>query len=284
MQSIITLKNFDHSCSFGNQQPIGLIAGMNAIESYELLAQVAEVCKKTASKYGISFVFKVSFDKANRSSIHSYRGVGMEKGLTWLADIKAQFNVPIITDVHDVSQVDAVSQVADILQLPAFLSRQTDLVLALARCGKPINIKKAQFLTPDDMRHVIAKFAECGGQQVMLCERGSCFGYHNLVVDMLAFDIMKSFGVPVIFDVTHALQLPGAGDLAADGRRAAALQLAKAGISQGIAGVFLETHPNPEQAKCDGPCALPLHLLDAFIGQLVAVDRLVKSQPLLAIE
>ena len=201
----------------------------------------------------------------------------MEKGLEILAEIKETKAVPIITDVHEPSQAAAVAEVADVLQLPAFLCRQTDLVVALAKTGKPVNVKKAQFLAASEMEHIIRKFEDAGSDQVMLCERGSSFGYNNLVVDTLNFGIMKATGYPVIFDVTHALQLPGGRSDSADGRRQAVADLMRAGMSQRIAGLFLEAHPNPAEAKCDGPCALPLDKLEPFLAQAKVMDDLVKS-------
>ena len=266
-----------------NHLPMLLIGGMNVLESEELALQVGSEFKRVCSKLGIPYVFKASFDKANRSSIHSFRGPGLEKGLQILARIKQQLNVPILTDVHAPEQAEAVAQVVDILQLPAFLSRQTDLVVALAKTGAMINIKKAQFLAPREMGHILRKFEEAGNRQLMLCERGSSFGYNNLVVDMLGFPILKSFGYPVLFDVTHALQMPGGRSDSADGRRQDVLTLAKAGLSQGLAGLFLEAHPDPDKALCDGPCALPLAVLEPFLQQLQALDKLVKSQSLLVI-
>ncbi len=260
-----------------NDQPLVLFGGMNVLESAELAAEIAghyvEVCKSLQ----IPYVFKASFDKANRSSMHSFRGPGLSRGLQILADIKARFNVPVITDVHEPAQAAAVAEVADVIQLPAFLSRQTDLVVAMAKTGRPINVKKAQFLAPHEMRHIINKCREAGNSRILLCERGTMFGYNNLVVDTLGFGIMKRLGCPVIFDVTHALQMPGGRADSADGRRAAVFELAKAGISQGLAGLFLEAHPDPEQAKCDGPCALPLAKLEPFLRQLKALDELVKN-------
>ncbi len=266
-----------------NQLPMLVIGGMNVLESEELALQVAGEFKRVCARLGIPYVFKASFDKANRSSISSYRGPGLDKGLQILARIKQQLQVPVLTDVHEPQQAEAVAQVVDILQLPAFLSRQTDLVMALAKTGAIINIKKAQFLAPREMVHILRKFEEAGNRQLMLCERGSSFGYNNLVVDMLGFPIMKSFGYPVLFDVTHALQMPGGRTDSADGRRRDVLSLARAGISQGIAGLFLEAHPDPDQALCDGPCALPLAVLEPFLQQLQALDKLVKSQAELVI-
>ncbi|MDA0689656.1 MAG: 3-deoxy-8-phosphooctulonate synthase, partial [Proteobacteria bacterium] len=227
----------------------------------------------------IPLVFKASFDKANRSSLDSYRGPGLEEGLRWFQEVKQQLELPLITDVHEPAQAALVAEVVDVIQLPAFLSRQTDLVAAMAATGAAINIKKAQFLAPQEMSHILHKFEQAGNSRLMLCERGSSFGYNNLVVDMLGFGIMKRFGYPVLFDVTHSLQQPGARSDSAGGRREQVTELAKAGISQGIAGLFLEAHPDPDQALCDGPCALRLEVLEAFLAQLKALDELVKSQP-----
>jgi 2-dehydro-3-deoxyphosphooctonate aldolase (KDO 8-P synthase) len=262
-----------------NTQPLVLAGGMNVLESEELALQVAAKFHEVCSDLGIPWIFKASFDKANRSSIRSFRGPGLEKGLQILARVKQQFNVPVLTDIHEPAQAAPAAEVADIIQLPAFLSRQTDLVMAMAATGAMINIKKAQFLSPREMGHILHKFEEAGNEQLMLCERGSCFGYNNLVVDMLGFPIMKAFGYPLLFDVTHALQMPGGRAESADGRRQHVLALAKAGVSQGIAGLFLEAHPDPDKALCDGPCALPLHQLRPFLQQLKALDDLVKQQP-----
>jgi 2-dehydro-3-deoxyphosphooctonate aldolase (KDO 8-P synthase) len=254
---------------------------MNVLESKDLALEVADHYVNTAQKLNIPYVFKASFDKANRSSVNSFRGPGLDKGLEILAAVKSAYNVPIITDVHEPHQAQAAAEVADVIQLPAFLSRQTDLVVAMAKTQAVINIKKAQFLTPYEMAHIITKFKEAGNDRLMLCERGSSFGYNNLVVDMLGFGIMKEFGHPLLFDVTHALQIPGGQAHAAGGRRAQVTQLALAGMSQGIAGLFLEAHPDPSKAKCDGPCALPLIQLEPFLRQVKAVDDLVKSLPTL---
>lgn len=260
-----------------NDSPFVLFGGMNVLESRDLAMTVAEKYVEVTQALGIPLVFKASFDKANRSSIESYRGPGMEEGLKILAEIKQSFKVPIITDIHEPQQAAPVSEVADVLQLPAFLSRQTDLVVAMANTGAVINIKKAQFLAPQEMGHILKKFEEAGNQRLMLCERGSSFGYNNLVVDMLGFSIMKQFAYPVLFDVTHALQKPGGLTASADGRRADVTLLARAGLSQGLAGLFLEAHPDPEQALCDGPCALKLDSLHSFLQQMKAQDELVKS-------
>jgi len=260
----------------GNHLPFVLFGGMNVLESRDLAMRIAEHYAEVTSKLGIPFVFKASFDKANRSSIHSYRGPGLDKGLDIFAEIKATFNVPIITDVHEPHQAKPVAEVADIIQLPAFLARQTDLVVAMAATGAVINVKKPQFLAPHEMRHILKKFGEAGNHQVILCERGSCFGYNNLVVDMLGMDEMKQLA-PVMFDATHALQRPGGRADSADGRRAQAAVLARSGMALGLAGLFIEAHPDPDQAKCDGPCALPLNKLEAYLQQMQAVDQLVKS-------
>lgn len=267
--------------AISNDNPMVLLGGMNVLESRDLAMQIAEHYVEVTEKLGIPYVFKASFDKANRSSLHSYRGPGLDEGLKILQEIKQTFNVPVITDVHEPSQAGPAAEVCDIIQLPAFLSRQTDLVQAMAETGAVINIKKAQFLAPQEMKHILHKCEEAGNHQLMLCERGSSFGYNNLVVDMLGFTIMKEFGYPVIFDATHALQMPGGRSDSAGGRRAMAAQLARAGLSQGIAGLFLEAHPDPNQAKCDGPCALPLGTLEAYLTQMKAVDDLIKSLPLL---
>ncbi|MFI0472164.1 3-deoxy-8-phosphooctulonate synthase [Halomonas sp. HMF6819] len=261
----------------GNSLPLMLLGGMNVLESAELADEVAAAYVEATTALAMPYVFKASFDKANRSSVHSYRGPGLEKGLQILADIKARYHVPIITDVHEPHQAAAAAEVADIIQLPAFLARQTDLVVAMAKTGAAINIKKPQFLAPHEMRHIITKFNEAGNDRLMLCERGSSFGYNNLVVDMLGFGDMKETGYPLFFDVTHALQRPGGRADSADGRRAQVAELARAGVAVGLAGLFLEAHPDPDNAKCDGPCALPLDQLKPFLTQLSQLDALVKG-------
>jgi 2-dehydro-3-deoxyphosphooctonate aldolase (KDO 8-P synthase) len=270
--------------AIANDKPFVLFGGMNVLESRDLALQVAEAYVKVTSELKIPYVFKASFDKANRSSITSFRGPGMEQGLKIFQEIKQTFNVPVITDVHEPCQCAPVAEVCDVIQLPAFLSRQTDLVVAMAKTGAAINIKKAQFLAPQEMKHILKKCNEAGNDRLMLCERGSSFGYNNLVVDMLGFGIMKQTGYPVIFDVTHSLQMPGGRSDSAGGRRQQVVELGRAGMSQGIAGLFLEAHPDPDNAKCDGPCALPLDKLKPFLQQMKAVDELVKSFPVLKIE
>jgi len=260
-----------------NDKPFVLFGGMNVLESRDLAMQICEEYVKVTQKLGIPYIFKASFDKANRSSVNSFRGPGLEEGMKIFEEIKKTFNVPVITDVHEPYQAAPVAEVCDIIQLPAFLSRQTDLVVAMAKTNAVINIKKAQFLAPQEMKHILKKCEEVGNDQLILCERGTSFGYNNLVVDMLGFGIMKQFDYPIIFDVTHALQMPGGRSDSAGGRRAQVTDLAKAGLSQGLAGLFLEAHPDPDSAKCDGPCALRLNKLEPFLAQLKALDELVKS-------
>ena len=277
-KSHIEIKDRGHGAiTIGNDKPFVLFGGMNVLESKELAFEIAEQYVDICKRLGIGYVFKASFDKANRSSLHSYRGPGLNKGVDWLGQIKEKYQVPIITDVHEPYQAEPVAEVADIIQLPAFLSRQTDLVEAMAKTGAIINIKKAQFLAPHEMRHIINKCLEAGNDKLILCERGSAFGYNNLVVDMLGFDTMKQMDVPVFFDVTHSLQQPGARSDSAGGRREQITTLARAGMATGLAGLFLEAHPNPEDAKCDGPCALRMNQLEPFLRQLKQIDDLVKG-------
>ncbi|WP_438951965.1 3-deoxy-8-phosphooctulonate synthase [Porticoccus sp.] len=268
-----------------NNRPFVLFGGMNVLESRDLAMRVAEAYVTVTRKLAIPYVFKASFDKANRSSIHSYRGPGLDEGLKIFQEIKETFGVPLITDVHEISQAAPVAEVCEILQLPAFLARQTDLVKAMAATHAVINIKKPQFLSPGQMGNIVEKFKECGNQKLMLCERGSAFGYDNLVVDMLGFRTMKEVGngLPVIFDVTHALQCRDPMGLASGGRRHQVVELARAGIAVGLAGLFLEAHPDPDRARCDGPSALPLDALEPFLHQIKALDDLIKSQPELTI-
>lgn len=265
--------------AFANDRPMALFGGMNVLESRDIALRVAEAYAEVTGKLGMPWVFKASFDKANRSSLHSYRGPGMEEGLKLFQEIKDTFGCPVITDVHEPYQAAPVAEVADIIQLPAFLARQTDLVVAMARTGAIINIKKPQFLAPQEMKHILHKCEEAGNERLILCERGSSFGYNNLVVDMLGFGIMKQFGYPVFFDVTHALQMPGGRSDSAGGRRQQVAELGRAGISQGIAGLFLEAHPDPDNAKCDGPCALRLDRLEPFLTQMQTLDNTVKAFP-----
>lgn len=277
-QTIIRVGQGKDPVEVANQLPFVLFGGMNVLESRDLALHIAEHYVEVTQALGIPYVFKASFDKANRSSIHSFRGPGLDEGLKILQEVKQTFNVPIITDVHEPYQAAPVAEVADIIQLPAFLARQTDLVVAMAKTDAVINVKKPQFLAPHEMRHILTKFKEAGNDKVILCERGSSFGYNNLVVDMLGMDDMKQYA-PVMFDATHALQRPGARADSADGRRAQAAELARSGMALGIAGLFIEAHPDPNQAKCDGPCALPLSKLQGYLAQMKAVDDLVKSFP-----
>ncbi|MDP7631265.1 MAG: 3-deoxy-8-phosphooctulonate synthase, partial [SAR324 cluster bacterium] len=244
--------------TFANNRPFVLVGGMNVLESDNLALQIAETFRKVTDRLGIPYVFKASFDKANRSSEDSFRGPGLEEGLRMLERVKSEFGVSVLTDVHEPRQAAPVAEVADVIQLPAFLSRQTDLVVAMARTKAAINIKKAQFLAPEETGNILRKFESAGNSRLLLCERGTSFGYNNLVVDMLGFPILKGFGYPVLFDVTHALQRPGGHGTVAGGRREQVRELALSGMAQGLAGLFLEAHPHPEAAKCDGPCALPL--------------------------
>ena len=271
-QQIINVGNVD----VANHLPFVLFGGMNVLESRDLAMRIAEHYVEVTQKLNIPYFFKASFDKANRSSVTSYRGPGMEEGLRIFEEIKSTFNVPLITDVHEPHQAAPVAEVVDVIQLPAFLARQTDLVVAMAKTGSVINVKKPQFLAPHEMRHIIGKLGEAGNDKVILCERGSCFGYNNLVVDMLGMDAMKEYA-PVIFDATHALQMPGGRATSADGRRAQAAQLARSGMALGLAGLFIEAHPNPDEALCDGPCALPLAKLEPYLQQMKALDELVKG-------
>lgn len=279
-QNIITVGKLKIS----NDLPFTLFGGMNVLESRELALEVASAYKEITDRLAIPFVFKASFDKANRSSVSSFRGPGLEKGCEILAEIKETFDVPVISDIHEPFQAKSAAEVVDVLQLPAFLCRQTDLVVALAETGRPINVKKAQFLAAHEMGHIVRKFEEAGNKQILLCERGSSFGYNNLVVDPLNFGIMKRTGCPVVFDVTHSLQIPGGRSDSAGGRRQAVFELMLAGMSQRIGGLFLESHPNPAEAKCDGPCALPLGKLELFLAQAKAMDDLVKNLPEIEVE
>ncbi|MGP9798536.1 3-deoxy-8-phosphooctulonate synthase [Halomonas sp. 86] len=272
--------------SLSNSLPFALFGGINVLESRDMALKACEHYVEVTRKLSIPYVFKASFDKANRSSIHSYRGPGLEEGMRIFEDVKKEFGVPVITDVHEPWQAAPVAEVVDILQLPAFLARQTDLVMALAKTGKPINIKKPQFLSPGQMVNIVEKFKEAGNDQLMLCDRGTSFGYDNLVVDMLGFGVMKDTcgNLPIIFDVTHALQQRDPLGAASGGRRKQALELARAGMAVGIGGLFLEAHPDPDNAKCDGPSALPLHLLEPFLTQIKAIDDAVKAMPALEID
>ena len=270
---------------FANDAPFVLLGGVNVLESRDFALEVAASYVEVCSQLDIPLVFKASYDKANRSSIHSFRGPGLEEGLSILAEVKSRFGVPLITDVHAPEQAAPAAEVCDIIQLPAFLARQTDLVAAMAATGAVINIKKPQFLSPSQVGNLVEKFRECGNDRLLICERGSNFGYDNLVVDMLGFGVMKATtgDVPIIFDVTHALQCRDPAGAASGGRRSQVAELARAGMAVGLAGLFLEAHPDPDKALCDGPSALPLAQLRPFLEQVKAIDTLVKSLPTLTI-
>mgnify|MGYP001234062638 CR=1 FL=1 len=268
------LRNFE----IDNNKPLVLMGGMNVLESRDLAMEVAERFKEVSLKHNINYIFKGSFDKANRSSIKSFRGPGMEEGLKILQEISNTFDIPVITDIHEPNQAEPVSEICEVIQIPAFLARQTDLVNAAAKTKSIIQFKKPQFLSAPEMSNIVEKCSSAGNSQITLCERGNSFGYNNLVVDTLNFQILKKLSKPVIFDVTHSLQLPGGLGSATGGRREYVLSLAKAGISQSIAGLFLEAHPTPDKAMCDGPCALPLSILEEFMKQIKDLDEFVKNQ------
>lgn len=275
MQKVVNVNGIE----IANDKPFVLFGGMNVLESRDLAMSMCEAYVEVTQKLGIPLIFKASWDKANRSSVHSYRGPGLDEGLKIFQELKQTFGVSLITDVHETWQAKPVSEVVDVLQLPAFLARQTDLVEALARTGNAINVKKPQFLSPGQVKNIVEKFAECGNERVILCERGVNFGYDNLVVDMLGFGVMKqaSQGSPVIFDVTHALQCRDPLGAASGGRREQVVELARAGMAVGLGGLFIESHPNPDAARCDGPSALPLAKLEPFLRQMKAIDELVKG-------
>jgi len=264
--------------TIGNDEPMTLMGGVNVLESRDLAMQVAEKFKEISVKLDINYIFKGSFDKANRSSINSFRGPGIEEGLKILQEVSDTFDIATITDIHEPDQAKPVSEVCEIVQIPAFLARQTDLVAAAASTEAILQFKKPQFLSAPEMKNIIQKCESAGNSKITLCERGNSFGYNNLIVDTLNFQILKDLNKPVIFDVTHSLQLPGGLGNAAGGRREYLLSLAKAGISQGIAGLFLETHPDPDNAKCDGPCALRLDMLEPFLKQIKDLDMFIKEQ------
>ena len=269
--------------TIGNSKSLTLMGGMNVLESRDLAMRVAEEFKTVSDKLEINYIFKGSFDKANRSSVTSFRGPGMEEGLKILQEISTQLSIPVITDIHEPEQAVPVSEVCEVVQIPAFLARQTDLVVAAAQTNSILQFKKPQFLSAPEMKNIIEKCESAGNNKITLCERGNSFGYNNLIVDTLNFQILKNLNKPTIFDVTHALQLPGGLGNAAGGRREFLLSLAKAGISQGIAGLFLEAHPDPDNAKCDGPCALRLEMLEPFLKQVKDLDDFVKGQEILDI-
>ena len=274
------------SIEVSNNKPMVLFGGLNVLEDEKSTLEAVEFYKTITDKHKIPFVFKASFDKANRSSIHSYRGVGMDEGLKIFRKAKEQFGVAIITDVHEQYQCQPVADVVDVIQLPAFLARQTDLVEAMAKTGAVINIKKPQFMSPYQIHNIVDKFAECGNEQVIICERGHCFGYDNLVVDPMAFGVMKEMSgdTPIICDTVHASQMRLPGSAASGGRRALVPDLTRAVLAIGIAGIFIEAHPDPDKAKCDGPSAIPFAQLEEFLVQAKAVDDLVKNMSLVGIK
>ena len=260
-----------------NDKPFVLIAGLNVLEEEKVILEVISKCKQDAEKFEIPYIFKASYDKANRSSYSSYRGPGVKKGLAILSELKKDFNVPVISDIHTPEEAELAAEVLDIIQIPAFLSRQTDLIEAACMTSRPLNIKKGQFLAPSDIINILNKCSHFKNEQVIICERGTSFGYNNLVVDMLGMVELKETKSPIIFDVTHSLQRPGGLGDKADGRASSVFELARAGISLGLAGLFLETHPDPPNALCDGPCALRLDELENFLSEIKLLDNLVKS-------
>lgn len=272
-QNIVTVGNV----RFGNQLPLALISGPCAMESREHAFEMAAALKEITDRLGIGLVYKSSFDKANRTSISSARGIGLDKAMTIFADIKERFGLPVVTDVHESEQCAEVAKVVDILQIPAFLSRQTDLLIAAAKTGKAVNVKKGQFLAPWDMANVAAKITGAGNPNVMLCERGASFGYNTLVSDMRALPIMASTGAPVIFDATHSVQQPGGQGATSGGQREFVPVLARAAVAVGVAGLFIETHENPEKAPSDGPNMVPLKEMEALLRQLMAFDAVAKQ-------
>jgi len=261
----------------GSDQPLLLIGGPCALESEDLARRVAEKMAGVCAKLGISYVFKASFDKANRTSLSSYRGPGLEEGLKTLAKIRQELNVPVISDIHDITQVEAAAEVLDIIQIPAFLCRQTDLLVAAAESGKPVNVKKGQFVSPWDMKNAVEKLKGAGGTKTMLVERGACFGYNNLVVDMRSLPVMRSLGCPVIFDATHSVQLPGGAGGASSGQREFIEPLTKAAVAAGIDGLFMEIHPDPDKALCDGPNSIPLDQVETLLARLVRIREAANS-------
>ena len=269
----INFKNIEIS----NSSPIIIIAGLNVFEDLTMASQVASDLKKITDRLGLPFIFKASFDKANRSSVDSYRGPGLEKGIEFFSEIKKALDIPIITDVHEIGQVEKISEIADIIQIPAFLCRQTDLIKAACETKLPLNIKKGQFLSPGQMLNIINKCHAFDNENIILCERGSSFGYNNLIVDFLGISELKNFKKPVILDVTHSLQIPGGQGNAADGRSSQALDLALAGTAIGLAGLFIEVHPDPKKALCDGPSATRLDEIENILSKIKSIDNTVKS-------
>jgi len=261
----------------GGDAPLALLSGPCVIENLDLTLRIAEYLQRLTEKLGVGLVFKASYDKANRSSSHSFRGPGLDEGLEILRRVKDEFGLPVVSDIHDISQVAAAAEVLDLLQIPAFLCRQTDLLQAAARTGKPVNVKKGQFMAPWDMRNVLTKLAEAGGDKVLLTERGSSFGYNNLVVDMRSLALMREFEVPVVFDATHAVQLPGGAGDASSGQREFVAGLSRAAVGMGIDALFWEVHEDPDRALCDGPNSLSLDSLEGLLTQVLQIDQLVRT-------
>ena len=273
---MVKIVKIDH-IEIGGNGPLVLIAGPCVIESEDQIRKTVEGLKEITSEINIPFIFKSSYDKANRTSVKSYRGPGLEKGLKILEKVKGEFDIPLLIDVHRIEEVELVSKVADILQVPAFLCRQTDLIISIARTGKPVNVKKGQFLAPWDMKNVIEKIESTGNKNILLTERGSCFGYNNLVVDMKSLPIMRSFGYPVVFDATHSVQKPGGRGTATGGEREYVPFLAQAAVATGIDGLFLEVHPDPEEALSDGPNMIRLSRVRELLEKLIRIDRIIKT-------
>ncbi|API86427.1 3-deoxy-8-phosphooctulonate synthase [Francisella uliginis] len=263
----------------GNGKPFFLMSGPCVIESEQMAMDTAGYLKEVTEDLGINFVYKSSFDKANRSSINSFRGLGVDKGLEILSKVKKAYNVPVVTDVHEDTPFAEVAEVVDVLQTPAFLCRQTNFILDVCKQGRPVNIKKGQFLAPWDMQHVVAKAKTTGNEQIMVCERGASFGYNNLISDMRSLEIMKDTGCPVVFDATHSVQLPGGQGTSSGGQREFVPVLSKAAMAVGIDGLFMETHPKPDEAKSDGPNSFPMYKIKEFLSLLQELDNLVKNQP-----
>jgi 2-dehydro-3-deoxyphosphooctonate aldolase (KDO 8-P synthase) len=261
----------------GSGQPLLLIAGPCALESEELARRVAGTMREICARLGFSYVFKASFDKANRTSLSSYRGPGLEEGLKILARIRSEMQVPVVSDVHETAQVQAVAEVLDIIQIPAFLCRQTDLLVAAAQTGKPVNLKKGQFVSPWDMEHGVNKIRAAGGKKLMLVERGASFGYNNLVVDMRGLPVMRSFDCPVIYDATHSVQLPGGAGASSGGQREFIAPLSRAAVAAGIDGLFMEVHPDPDKALCDGPNSIALAQIEKILTQLAQIRQICQG-------
>ncbi len=275
MSETVVINNQSTPIEVGPGAPLLLLAGPCVLESGELAWEIAREMKEIAARLGISYVFKASFDKANRTSLDSFRGPGLEKGLRQLARVRSEVGVPVVSDIHEVAQVAMAADVLDIIQVPAFLCRQTDLLVAVAKSGRPVNLKKGQFVSPWDMRHAVNKLRAAGCDRILLTERGASFGYNNLVVDMRSLPVMRSLGCPVVYDATHSVQLPGGGDGCSGGQREFIPPLARAAMAAGIDGLFMEVHPDPDHALCDGPNSWPLDQVEPLLRQLLAIRAAV---------